>query len=219
MPRALLDENLIVRLVKRKIASETFRRLPPDKKAMIYETAIKLFGRYGYDGLPVDRLCREAGISKGSFFQYFPSKSHLLEFAILVFDDYFARWIEEVHGQDTGGLARDRLRQLYHAVVLNAKLYPAEKQFYLFVTGALAHSGVVIEGIDMERHVHRLVKEIIERGEKTGEIRGDINIEQTGHLLAVLFGALVGREFGNKGKVPRPSGEYLISLLFDGIKA
>jgi AcrR family transcriptional regulator len=215
----MLDENLVAVLAKRKIVSETFRRLPPDKKTLIYESAVKLFGRYGYDGLPVDRLCKEAGISKGSFFQYFPSKSHLLEFVILIFDDYFGRWIAEVRKQDRGGLARDRLMHLYHAVVLNAKLFPSEKLFYLFVTSALEHSGVVIEGIDIERHVHDYVNEIMARGEETGEIRSDVRIEQTGHLLAVIFSALVGREFGNKGGAARPSGEYLISLLFDGIKA
>jgi AcrR family transcriptional regulator len=215
----MLDENLVAGLVKRKVVTDTFRRLPPEKKNLIYETAVGLFGRYGYDGLPVDRFCRDAGISKGSFFQYFPSKSHLLEFVILIFDDYFARWIGEVRKQDKGGLAKVRLQHLYHAVVMNAKLYPAEKQFYLFATHALAHSGIEISGIDIERHVHSYVREIIERGEETGEIRSDIRIDQTGHLLAVIFGALVGREFGNKGGPPRPSGEYLISMLFDGIKA
>jgi AcrR family transcriptional regulator len=215
----MLDENLVAGLVKRRVVTDTFRRLPPEKKTQIYETAVRLFGRYGYDGLPVDRFCREAGISKGSFFQYFPSKSHLLEFVILIFDDYFARWIAEVRGQDRKGLARDRLQHLYHAVVMNAKLYPAEKLFYLFVTNALAHSGVEVSGIDIERHVHLYVREIIERGEETGEIRTDIHIDQTGHLLAVIFGALVGKEFGNWTGAPRPSGEYLISLLFDGIKA
>ena len=108
---------------------------------------------------------------------------------------------------------------LYHAVVLNAKLFPSEKLFYLFATNALEHSGVVIKGIDVERHVHTYVEEIIARGEQTGDIRSDIQIEQTGHLLAVIFGALVGKEFGNKSGPARPSGEYLISLLFDGIKA
>ncbi len=215
----MIDENLVVQLVRRKIASERFRRLPPDKKNLIYQTAIRLFGTYGYDGLPVDRLCTEAGISKGSFFQYFPSKSHLLEFAILVFDDYLAQWIREVRSREKAVLARDRLLHLYHAVVVNAKLFPSEKIFYLFVTNASAHAGVQVEGIDLERHLYRYVQEIIERGEQTGEIRGDIDVVLSGYVVSIIFGALIGREFAAKKIKSRPSGEYLVSLLFDGIKA
>ncbi len=214
----MVDENVVAQLVRRRIVSDTFRRLVPEKKERLYTTAIKLFGNYGYDGLPVDRLCKEAGISKGSFFQYFPSKSHLLEFAILVFDDYLARWVAEIRKSETAVLARDRLLHLYHAVVVNAKLYPSEKVFYLFVTNATAHAGVAVEGIDLERHVANYVREIVTRGEQTGEIRGDIDITMTAHLVSIMFGELVGRESGGKRTTARPSGESLISFLFDGIK-
>ncbi|MEW6050665.1 MAG: TetR/AcrR family transcriptional regulator [Candidatus Zixiibacteriota bacterium] len=215
----MIDENLVVQLVRRRIITDRFRRLPPDKKNLIYQAAIRLFGTYGYDGLPVERLCVEAGISKGSFFQYFPSKSHLLEFAILVFDDYLAHWIREVRSREKAVLARDRLMHLYHAVVVNAKLFPSEKIFYLFVTNASAHAGVRIEGIDLERHFHEYVREIIDRGEKTGEIRGDVNAELSGYVVSIFFGALIGHEFSDKKARARPSGEYLVSLLFDGLKA
>ncbi|HVP06569.1 MAG TPA: TetR/AcrR family transcriptional regulator [Candidatus Acidoferrum sp.] len=214
----MLDENVVAHMVRRKIVTETFRRLPPEKKELIYRAAIRLFGTYGYDGLPVDRLCKEAGISKGSFFQYFPSKSHLLEFSILIFDDYLARRMEEVKSRETAVLARDRIAHLYHAAVLNAKLFPAEKIFYLFVTHATAHAGVAVEGIDLERHLSNYVREIIERGEKTGEIRGDIDVNLTAHLVSIIFGALIGREFSGSRTTGRPSGELLVSFLFDGLK-
>ena len=147
----MLDENIVAKLVRQKIISDTFRRLPAEKKELIYEQAIHLFGRYGYDGMPVDRLCKEAGISKGSFFQYFPSKMHLLEFVILLFDNRLSEWVAEIRSQETGPRASDRLMHLYHAAVANARLFPAEKLFYLFVTHAVEHAGVLIEGIDIER--------------------------------------------------------------------
>jgi TetR/AcrR family transcriptional regulator len=214
----MIDENIVAQLVRRRVVADTFRRLPPEKKERIYTTAIRLFGIYGYDGLPVDRLCKEAGISKGSFFQYFPSKSHLLEFAILVFDDYFRRWVGDIRKAETAVLARDRLLHLYHAAVVNAKLYPAERVFYLFVTNATAHAAVAVEGIDLERHIAEYVREIITRGEQTGEIRGDIDVSMTAHLVSILLGELVGGEPKGKPTSGRPSGEALISFLFDGIK-
>ncbi|UCG61727.1 MAG: TetR/AcrR family transcriptional regulator, partial [Candidatus Zixiibacteriota bacterium] len=135
-----LDENLISELVGRGVVTDTFRRLGPDKKSRIYRMAVKLFGEYGYDGLAIDQLCDESGISKGSFFQYFPSKTHLLEFAILVFDDYLGKWVAEIKAAETAVLARDRIMYFYQALVVNSKLFRDEEKFFLFITSAMNHS-------------------------------------------------------------------------------
>jgi len=214
----MINENLIVELVRRKVVTETFRRLPPEKKEQIYRTAIALFGEYGYDGMPVDRFCREAGISKGSFFQYFPSKTNLLEFSLLIFDDYLDRLVREIRTRETAAFARDRLRYLYDSLVVNVKMYRPEQQFYLFATHALHHAGVVIEGIDLERHFREYVNEIVRRGTETGEIRADFDVELTGYLVAIIIDALLQRQFSGRHLPRRQTEEYLVSFLFDGIR-
>ncbi len=215
----MLDENVVAELVQRSVVSDTFRRLAPEKKLLVYRAATQLFGRYGYDGLAVDRICHDAGISKGSFFQYFESKSHLLEFTILVFDDYLSKWVEELKRQETAVLARDRLMYLYDSLVVNAKLHTSEEKFFLFVTHALDHAGVVLEGIDLERHFRRYVGEIVERAVRTGEIRGDFEVDLTGYLVSIIIEALLRRQFSGRRMPRRQMQEYLISFLFDGIKA
>ena len=216
MYKNLLDENIIVELVRREMITDTFRRLSPEKKNLIYRTAVRLFGKYGYDGLAVDQLCREAGISKGSFFQYFPSKSHLLEFTILVFDDYLTRWMDELRKNEHAVLVRERLLYLYNALI--AKPFKNEEMFYLFVTNAMNHSGVELEGINLERHFNSYITEIINRGEETGEIRGDLEVEITSHLTSLIISALVERQYSGSQVPSRQLGDYLISFLFDGIK-
>jgi len=215
----MLDENVVAGLVRREVVSDTFRRLPPDKKLQIYQAATRLFGEYGYDGLAVDRICHEAGISKGSFFQYFESKSHLLEFAILVFDDYLTKWVAELRHGETAALARDRLRYLYDSLVINAKLHSSEQKFLLFVTHGLDHAGVMLEGIDLERHFRDYVREIVQRGVQTGEIRGDFDVDLTEYLVSVIIEALLRRQFSGRHTPRHRTEEYLISFLFDGIKA
>jgi len=215
----MLDENVIVKLVGRKVISDTFRRLPPEKKLQVYRAATRLFGTYGYDGLSVDRICREASISKGSFFQYFESKSYLLEFTILIFDDNLAKWVAELRRNETVALARSRLLYLYDALVVNAKIHASEQRFFLFVTHGLDHAGVVLEGIDLERHFRRYVDEIVARGVETGEIRGDVEVDLTGYLVSMLIEALLRRQFSGRFLPRRRTEEYLISFLFDGIKA
>ncbi|MBU8934101.1 MAG: TetR/AcrR family transcriptional regulator [candidate division Zixibacteria bacterium] len=214
-----INENTVAELVQQSVVTDTFRRLVSDKKQRLYQTTIRLFGEYGYDGLSVDQFCREAGISKGSFFQYFPSKSHLLEFAILIFDDYLKQLLSEIRRTEPGPLVKQKLLHLYEALIVNARLYRAEERFYLFATRALDHSAVALEGIDLERHVSNYVEEIIRRGEETGEIRGDFDIELTGRLVSLVMGTLVRSTF-RADRLPRQETErYLISFLFDGIKA
>ena len=214
----MLDENLVAELVKRKIVSDTFRRLTPEKKLQVYETAIRLFGEYGYDGLAVDRICHDAGISKGSFFQYFESKSHLLEFTILIFDDYLAKWVAELQRLETAVLLRDRIAYLYQSLVVNAKLHASEQKFYLFVTHALDHAGVVLEGIDLERHFRVYVEQITKRGVQTGEVRGDFEVELTASLVSIVIEALLLKQFSGRRLPRHQMEEYLVSFLFDGIK-
>ncbi|MFH1687486.1 MAG: TetR/AcrR family transcriptional regulator [bacterium] len=214
-----LDENLIVELVRRGVITQTFRRLDPDKKERIYRAALKLFGKFGYDGLSVDEVCHEGSISKGSFFQYFPSKTHLLEFAVLVFDHYLDELVAELRAGDRAARAADRLLYLYRSLAVNSRLYPDEERFYLFVTRALDHAAVSLEGIDLERHFSDYVVEIIERGETSGEIRGDFDSDLTGQLCSLIIAALVRRHYSGRQHRVRETGEYLISFLFDGIKA
>lgn len=213
----LLDENIIAELVERKVISDTFRRLTSDKKNRIYKTAVSLFAEYGYDGLSVDMVCEKSSISKGSFFQYFPSKSHLFEFVILIFDDYLAKWVAEVRRTETSVMAKDRLLYLYQALVLNSRLFKDEERFFLYVSSTMNHSTVVIEGIDLARHFNKYVNEIISRGVQTGEIRGDVEVELTGYLVSLIIEGLLRRQFIDKRMHLKDTEEYLITFLFDGI--
>ncbi|MHB8918810.1 MAG: TetR/AcrR family transcriptional regulator [Desulfocucumaceae bacterium] len=47
-------------------------------KKKIYETALKLFEQEGYDKTTVAEIVERAGVSKGSFFVYFPKKDHVV---------------------------------------------------------------------------------------------------------------------------------------------
>lgn len=213
-----IDENLVAQLAADGVVTDTLRRLAPDKKMRLYQVALRLFAEYGHDGLSIDHYCQEAGISKGSFFQYFPSKSHLLEFAILVFDDYLELLASEIRRHDPGGTARQRLLYLHQALVVNTRLHRIEQQFYLFLTHSVHHSQVALEDFDIERHLHSYVQEIIEQGEASGEIRQDFDVQLTGYIVSAIISALLAHQFAGR-PVPRHQiGDLMISFLFDGIR-
>lgn len=71
-------------------------------KKRIIDSAIECFSRYGYDGTSVEMICKSAGVSKGSFFYYFPTKQSLF-LEILNF------WLQDVDRvmEETGSSSED----------------------------------------------------------------------------------------------------------------
>lgn len=54
-------------------------RLTTDQvRERLYEGAMSRFREHGYEATPISELTREAGVAKGTFFNHFPSKEHIL---------------------------------------------------------------------------------------------------------------------------------------------
>jgi AcrR family transcriptional regulator len=53
---------------------------PPGEstRERLFRIAMDGFRAHGYDGLSVSRITRDAGVAKGTFFNHFPSKEHVL---------------------------------------------------------------------------------------------------------------------------------------------
>jgi AcrR family transcriptional regulator len=58
----------------------------------IYETAMDLFGRYGFASVTISQVCDAADVARGTFFLHFPSKAALL----YEFNERVAEEFEEV---------------------------------------------------------------------------------------------------------------------------
>jgi TetR/AcrR family transcriptional regulator, transcriptional repressor for nem operon len=59
----------------------------PDGKTRLLDAALAVIRTKGYGGATVDEICRAAGLSKGSFFHYFPDKEALAIAAAEHFSD------------------------------------------------------------------------------------------------------------------------------------
>lgn len=62
--------------------SERFLHLPEEKQMRIIKAALKEFARVPYDEISINRIIRDAGISRGSFYQYFEDKQDLQLFLL-----------------------------------------------------------------------------------------------------------------------------------------
>lgn len=63
-----------------QLAQATFSNLPAEKQEKIVAAAVREFARHGYKKASINTIIRDAGISKGSLYQYFRNKEVLFVF-------------------------------------------------------------------------------------------------------------------------------------------
>jgi TetR/AcrR family transcriptional repressor of nem operon len=84
-----------------------------DARQRILDAATELFGQRGYSAIGVAEICTVAGVLKGSFYYFFPSKQAL---ALEVIDVHWvgqrAMWVDVLRAP---GTIEERLRNLFTA--------------------------------------------------------------------------------------------------------
>lgn len=62
--------------------TQTFEKLPEDKKEKIINAAKKEFARVSFEKTSIQNIIKDANIARGSFYQYFESKEDLLAYIL-----------------------------------------------------------------------------------------------------------------------------------------
>lgn len=84
-----------------------------DARDRLLSAAAKLIHERGYSAVSVSDICTGAGLKKGSFYHFFPSKRDLV---LATIDEYASQQKEAVRNAIQGaGTARERLRRMFTA--------------------------------------------------------------------------------------------------------
>ncbi|MEV5407270.1 TetR/AcrR family transcriptional regulator [Thermopolyspora sp. NPDC052614] len=78
---------------------QTFFNLSEDKRVRVFEAAIREFSAMPFAEASVNRIVKEAGISKGSFYQYFEDKNDVYHYMIEVIADRKAAVFNQVRDE------------------------------------------------------------------------------------------------------------------------
>ncbi|MBI9107663.1 MAG: TetR/AcrR family transcriptional regulator [Spirochaetales bacterium] len=89
-------------------------------KNRIYDCALKLIERDGFDNVAIGDICKAAEVSVGLFYYYFPSKNDIIFELYKRADDYFLYEIKKrILSDDTPGRLREYLRSYIEFVENN----------------------------------------------------------------------------------------------------
>lgn len=150
-------------------------------KGRIIAAAWKLFYEQGYDDTTVEDIIFESQTSKGSFYHYFEGKDALLSSLSYLFDEKYEELIAEM---DPDLNSFDKL------MLLNQELFGMiENQVSLDLLSRLFSSQLVTRGerhlLDHNRAYYRILRQIITEGQRRGELRSDLSVNEISKLYAL----------------------------------
>ncbi len=163
------------------------RKNQNNTKGKIIEAAWSLFYEQGYDATTIDDIIARSGTSKGSFYHYFDGKDELPGTLAYVFDEKY----EELQAQ-----LADYDRCYDRLLFLNQELFGMiENSISLDLLARLLSTQLITHGekqlLDRNRLYFRLLRQIFQEGQESGEFRADLSVNEMVKIYAVAERALL----------------------------
>jgi AcrR family transcriptional regulator len=187
------------------------------KKALrkrILDASVVQFRERGYEAVTVDEICAELGISKATFFRYFPTKDAVLrQLGAAVYRDY-ERTLSE-RAEQSNRSAGDRIREFYALIADGCVTDPK-------LTRAVVESGALdpVRHPDVwEQHEQALtvLGRILQQGQEAGEIRMTQDPRSLGLMLEASCYAIIARwVFSGDTRPERPDVVGAVNTFLEG---
>ena len=163
-------------------------RRSAETRERLFRASLDLFARKGFTETKVEDITEAADVGKGTFFNYFPSKDHIL----LAFGEMQFAKLESAVAEARE--SREPMPQFLRSLgvrmtqepIRNPGIIRALLQAYLSTTP-------VREAMqDLQKRVHALHTEIVQMGQERGEIRKDLPAADIAHVFRqTIFGTLL----------------------------
>lgn len=150
-------------------------------KGQIFEAAMRLIWAHGFGATTIQEIIAASGVSLGTFYHYFPSKSSILEEGFKRADQIFEGLLSSGLPE---GSSRERILAYVerYAVMVRDSGLDYDKELY-----NSRNKFFVQKGRGMQRGLARLVAEAQERG----EIEADLDAEEVCEYLFIAMRGVV----------------------------
>jgi AcrR family transcriptional regulator len=163
-------------------------RRTAETRERLFRSALDLFARKGFNETTVEDITEAADVGKGTFFNYFPSKDHIL----LAFGEMqlakLQTAIEEARRN------RESMPQFLRSLGVRMTQEPIRNPGIIrtLLQAYLSTTAVREAMLDLQKRVQALHTEIVRLGQERGEIRDDLPAAEIAHVFRqTIFGTLL----------------------------
>lgn len=150
------------------------RKDSKNTKGRIINAAWELFYEQGYETTTIDDIVERSETSKGSFYHYFDSKDSLLSSLSYLFDKKYEELIPSLTDFSS---SQEKLIYLNHELFLMI-----ENRVPLDLLARLLSTQLITTGekhlLDHDRTYFRLLRQIVIEGQRSGEFRQDVSVNE-----------------------------------------
>ena len=174
---------------------QTFMNLPAGKREPILASALAEFSSHSYESASINVVCREAGIPKGSFYQYFEDKKDLYRYILKMMIEKKMTYITPMLQQPFDHGFFEVIREMNLAGLKFAKDHPSYTVIgnrLLKNTRTEMYQELIKEN---EGQAYAVYEHLLRKAIETGEVRADIDVSFTAKIIFKLSAELVENEF------------------------
>lgn len=194
-------------------ATNRRERRSAELRERLFRSALALFASKGYAETTVEDITEAADVGKGTFFNYFPSKEHIL----MAFGEMQLAKLESVISE---AQKSDRpMPEVLRTLVLRMTEEPIRNPAIVRALLQANLTSVPVRGEMLRIHDQnrRLISLLIRHGQERGEIRTDLPAEEIAQVWRqMVFGTLMFWSLvGDETLVARI--ETALQMLWDGV--
>ncbi|NPV58128.1 MAG: TetR/AcrR family transcriptional regulator [Actinobacteria bacterium] len=168
-------------MAKRKESPRTLKGR--QTRQAIFDTAVDLFARKGYDKVTVDEICSKVGVTKGAFYNHFRSKDQIILEEFMRMDEHYVRVAGEISSLPN---SLEKLKAFNHAAIDLMAEIGVRLMKVLYHSQIAPHMNKPYLA-DERRYLYKITNELIREGQERGEIRDDIPSEEMASMFIDCF--------------------------------
>lgn len=149
-------------------------------KSLIFESALTLFKRKGFEQTTIEEITSNAGLAKGSFYTYFSTKSDIIVEEFWAIDSYYRSIAPRLVELPTASEKLMKFTEYQMLYVRDTIGYETLKVLYANQVLKEGSDKVIV---DKHRFWHTYIVEIIEEGQLSKEFMNTLDAQQ----LATYF--------------------------------
>lgn len=164
------------------------QRRSADIRERLFRAALQLFAEKGFVETTVGDITEAADVGKGTFFNYFPSKDHIL----LAFGEMQLAKLQDA--VNTARNTNEPMQQFLRSLGVRMTQEPTRNPAIIraLLQAYLSTTPVRAAMIEMQNRVHALHTQMIQLGQDRGEIRNDLPAADIAYVFRqTIFGTLL----------------------------